>query len=272
LDEAQDMPVTDRRPHLTLVVPTYNERGHLEDLASQLFAATDAAGVALELVIVDDNSPDGTGAIADQLAAVRRVKVIHRAGKLGLGSAVVEGIRVAEADVVGVIDADFSHPPPLVPRMYAAFVATGADMLVASRYVQGGGTIGWPVGRRIMSRVACWLARPLTPIRDAVSGFFMIRRELAERTVVKAEGFKIGLELLVRARPARLVELPFQFANRKAGKSKMGSHETVKYLVQLRDLYWMHLTGPRPAGRSYRLVSPGEVETFAATGSLGASK
>ena len=266
------MAVTDRRPDLTLVVPTYNERGHLEDLAAQLFAATDAAGVTLELVIVDDNSPDGTGAIADQLAAVRRVKVIHRPGKLGLGSAVVEGIRVAEADVVGVIDADFSHPPPLVPRMYAVFVATCADMAVASRYVQGGGTSGWPLGRRIMSRVACWLARPLTPIRDAVSGFFMIRRELAVRTIVKAEGFKIGLELLVRARPARLVELPFQFANRKAGKSKMGSHETVKYLVQLRDLYWMHLTGPRPAGRSYRLVSPGEVETFAATRSFGASK
>jgi dolichol-phosphate mannosyltransferase len=262
----------DRRPDLSLVVPTYNERGHIEDLANQLFAAAERAGLALELVIVDDNSPDGTGAIADQLAASRPVKVIHRAGKLGLGSAVVEGIRIADARVVGVIDADFSHPPALVPRMYAAFVATGADMLVASRYVQGGGTEGWPMGRRVMSRVACWMARPLTPIRDAVSGFFMIRHELAATTVVKADGFKIGLELLVRARPAHLVELPFEFANRKQGKSKMGTRETLKYLVQLRDLYWTHLTGVRPQGRSYRLVSPREVEAFATAGPAGTSK
>ena len=213
--------MTDHRPDLTLVVPTYNERGHLEDLADQLFAAADEARLALELVVVDDNSPDGTGEIADRLAARRPVRVIHRAGKLGLGSAVVEGVRVARAEVVGVIDADFSHPPALVPRMYAAFVATKADMLVASRYIEGGGTTGWPLPRRMMSRVACWLARPLTPIRDAVSGFFMIRRALAERTVVKADGFKIGLELLVRARPARLVELPFRFANRKAGKDRL---------------------------------------------------
>jgi dolichol-phosphate mannosyltransferase len=124
----------------------------------------------------------------------------------------------------------------------------------------------------MMSRVACSLARPLTPIRDAVSGFFMIRRDLAQRTQVKADGFKIGLELLVRARPARLVEVPFQFANRKAGKSKMGGRETVKYLIQLRDLYWMRLSARQPEGRSYRLVSPGELQTFAAGGSLSSSK
>jgi len=263
--------VTPRRVDLTVIVPTYNERGHLEDLAAQLFAAADSAQVALELVIVDDNSPDGTGAIADRLAAARPVKVIHRSGKLGLGSAVVEGFRAASADVVGVVDADFSHPPALVPRMFKAFVAMDADMLVASRYVQGGGTVGWPLSRRVMSRVACSFARPLTPIRDAVSGFFMIRRDLAQRTVVKADGFKIGLELLVRGRPARLVEVPFQFANRKVGKSKMGTRETVKYLVQLRDLYWMRLTERQPSSRSYRLVSPGEFETFAAVGSLRSS-
>lgn len=264
--------MTSGRPDLSVVVPTYNERGHLEDLVQQLLETAARAAMALEIVVVDDNSPDGTGEIADRLAATRPVKVIHRAGKLGLGSAVVEGIRVADADVICVIDADFSHPPALVPRMYAAFVATGADMLVASRYVQGGGTVGWPLGRRIMSRIACLLARPLTPIRDAVSGFFMIRRDLAARTVVKADGFKIGLELLVRARPGGLVELPFEFANRKAGKSKMGSRETVKYLIQLRDLYWTHLTGSRPAGRSYRLVTPREVDALAAMGSPGASK
>src|SRR6185436_11030118 len=117
--------------------------------------AAAASRLALELVIVDDNSPDGTGAIADALAKTHRIQVIHRAGKLGLGTAVVAGFAVASADVVGVMDADFSHPPALVPRMHAVFGATAADVLVASRYVPGGRTPNWPLYRRLMSRAAC---------------------------------------------------------------------------------------------------------------------
>ena len=116
-----------------MVVPTYNEKDRLGDLARALFEAADSSRLALELVIVDDNSPDGTGAIADELARKYRIKVIHRAGKLGLGTAVVAGFAVASAEIVGVMDADFSHPPSLVPRMHAVFHATGADVLVAPR-------------------------------------------------------------------------------------------------------------------------------------------
>jgi dolichol-phosphate mannosyltransferase len=240
---------------LTMVVPTYNERDRLAELVSRLFEAANASGVALELVIVDDNSPDGTGPLADELARSHRMKVLHRAGKLGLGTAVVEGFAAATADVVGVMDADFSHPPALVPKMLAAFRATKADVLVASRYVPGGSTPNWPFKRRLLSRVACLLARPLSPIRDAASGFFLIRSEIARSVTIKAGGFKICLELIVRAWPTRLVELPYQFDDRELGESKMSTREASGYLVQLKDLYllrWSKLGRPR---REYRQLS-----------------
>jgi dolichol-phosphate mannosyltransferase len=240
---------------LTMVVPTYNERDRLSELVTRLFEAANASGVALELVIVDDNSPDGTGPLADELARSHRMKVIHRAGKLGLGTAVVEGFSAATADVVGVMDADFSHPPALVPKMLAAFRSTGADVLVASRYVPGGSTPNWPFKRRLLSRVACLLARPLSPIRDAASGFFLIRSEIARSVTIKAGGFKICLELIVRGWPTRLVELPYQFDDRELGESKMSTREASGYLVQLKDLYllrWSKLGRPR---REYRQLS-----------------
>jgi dolichol-phosphate mannosyltransferase len=102
-------------PDLTIVVPTYNERERLGELVDALFSVTRDAGLELELVIVDDNSPDGTGALADELARTRRIRVVHRTGKLGLGTAVVAGFGVAAAPILGVMDADFSHPPSLVP-------------------------------------------------------------------------------------------------------------------------------------------------------------
>ena len=105
-------------PALALVVPTYNERDRLPELVRAIFAAYQSAGIAGELVIVDDNSPDGTGAVADELARSFQIRVVHRAGKLGLGTAVIEGFAAAEAQIVGVIDADLSHPPELVPRMF----------------------------------------------------------------------------------------------------------------------------------------------------------
>ena len=174
----------DLRPpaDLTMVVPTYNERDRSGRARARAFRARPRAPAStLELVVVDDNSPDGTGAIADDLARTHRMQVIHRAGKLGLGTAVVAGFGAASADIVGVMDADFSHPPALVPQMFAAFQATGADVLVASRYVPGGSTPNWPFKRKLLSRLACLLARPLSPIRDAASGFFLIRRSIARQ-------------------------------------------------------------------------------------------
>jgi dolichol-phosphate mannosyltransferase len=230
-----------------MVVPTYNERERLGELLSALFEAAGAARVDLEVIVVDDNSPDGTGDLADRLAETRpRLRVVHRTGKLGLGTAVVAGFAIASADVVGVMDADFSHPPALVPRLYAALRDHDADVVVASRYVPGGSTPDWPWRRRVLSRVACLLARPLSPIRDAASGFFLIRAAIAGSVSIKAGGFKICLELLVRAWPIRLVEVPYRFDDRELGESKMSLREAAGYLVQLKDLYRLRLSRRRP--------------------------
>jgi glycosyltransferase involved in cell wall biosynthesis len=241
-------------PTLALVVPTYNERDRLPELVRAIFAAYDAAGIEGELVIVDDNSPDGTGEVADDLARGFPIRVVHRAGKLGLGTAVVDGFNAAEAEIVGVIDADLSHPPELVPRMLAVMQEEGADVVIGSRYIPGGGTSDWEMTRVMMSRFACVLARGLTPVRDATSGFFLMRRDRARGVTISAGGFKICLELLIRSEPRLVIEVPYVFKGRTAGESKMNWKEATGYLRQLRDLYAYrrsrHL--PRPQYRAVR--------------------
>ena len=224
-------------PTLALVVPTYNERDRLPELVRAIFAAYDAAGVDGELVIVDDNSPDGTGRIADELAATHRIRVIHRAGKLGLGTAVIEGFNAASGDVVGVADADLSHPPTLIPVMYSVLQEAGADFVIGSRYIPGGGTSHWEQSRVLMSKAACLMARGLTPVRDATSGFFLMRRDRARGVTISAGGFKICLELLIRSEPKVVIEVPYVFKGRTVGESKMNLKEATGYLVQLRDLH-----------------------------------
>ena len=238
---------------LSIVVPTYNERDRLADLVEAIFRAYAAERVDGELVVVDDNSPDGTGALADDLARRFRLRVIHRAGKLGLGTAVVEGFDIAAAPIVGVIDADLSHPPQLLPQMLGVMRRTSADLVIGSRYIPGGGTRNWPSSRLIMSRAACLMARPLTPVRDPTSGFFLIRRDLARGVRISAGGFKICLELLVRSQPASVVEVPYVFEGRTAGESKMSLKEALGYLVQLRDLHRFQRSQP-PVPQTYSSV------------------
>jgi dolichol-phosphate mannosyltransferase len=237
-----------------LVAPTYNERDRLPELVRTIFTAFERANLDGELVIVDDNSPDGTGQVADALARDFAIRVIHRTGKLGLGTAVVEGFAAAEADVVGVIDADLSHPPDLVPRMLAVMRQEQADIVIGSRYVPGGGTTNWEMSRVLMSRFACVMARGLTPVRDATSGFFIMKRDRARGVTISAGGFKICLELLIRSEPRLVIEVPYVFTGRTAGESKMNMKEATGYLRQLRELYAYrrsrHL--PRPAHRAVR--------------------
>jgi dolichol-phosphate mannosyltransferase len=250
---------------LSVVIPTYNERDRLTELVNALFVAARSSGVDLELVIVDDNSPDGTGKLADELAANYPIRVVHRSGKLGLGTAVIAGFGVASGEVLGVMDADFSHPPAFVPKMLAVFRATDADVLVASRYIPGGSTPNWPFKRRLLSRIGCLLARGLSPIRDAASGFFLIRRDVARGVVIHAGGFKICIELISRGAPRRLVEVPYRFDDRELGESKMSMREASGYLVQLRDLYRLRLRNRRRAP-AYRQLTTAEVERIARYG------
>jgi dolichol-phosphate mannosyltransferase len=239
-------------PGLTIVVPTYNERGRIAELADAVCGVFLEHRLDGELVIVDDNSPDGTGTVADELSARLPLRVVHRAGKLGLGSAVMEGFEAARAPIVGVMDADFSHPPAVLPRLLAHMTATGADVVVGSRYIEGGAAENWPALRLGMSRLACALARPLTPVRDATSGFFLIRRAIVEGVQVQAGGFKILLELLMRAPVTTVAEVPYVFVDRTTGESKMSTREAMGYFTQLRQLYGLKLAGRSPRPRYLR--------------------
>jgi dolichol-phosphate mannosyltransferase len=248
----------------TIVIPTYNERDRLGILLERVFDACDRDGLALEVIIVDDNSADGTGALADDWARRRRVRVIHRAGKLGLGTAVLEGFAAARTEVVGVMDGDLSHPPQLLPKLFRT-IEDGFDLVVASRYVRGGGTANLPFGRWLLSRAGCWLARPLTPVHDAMSGYFLIRRSRLEEFRTSVKGFKIGLELFVRSQPRRLAEVGYVFVGRSAGESKMSVAEATGFLRQLASLYRDTLAAPprRPA-----CVTVSVVQERAASASL----
>jgi dolichol-phosphate mannosyltransferase len=226
-------------PVVSVIVPTYNERARIAELVEAVFEVFHAHDLDGELVVVDDNSPDGTGAIVDALVDTHRgrLRVVHRSGKLGLGTAVMEGFHAAGAPVLGVMDADFSHPPAVVVPLLEVIQRGDADAAIGSRYIPGGGVRNWPASRLLLSRIACLLARPLTPVRDATSGLFLVRREAIDGVAIAAGGFKICLELLIRGRIASVVETPYIFTDRAVGESKMTMREALGYLRQLRQLY-----------------------------------
>jgi dolichol-phosphate mannosyltransferase len=228
---------------ISLIIPTYNEQGNLPRLVSELFSA--CKKLNLELVIVDDNSPDGTGKLAEQLARKHQIQVIHRSGKLGLSSAVVAGFRAAKGNILGVMDADLSHPPDVVPRLVLPLLDNKAEVVVGSRYVRGGGVEIWPVFRRLTSFGATLLARPLTKVRDPMSGLFFLRNQVISGIDFKAEGYKIGLEIIVKGTYGRIAEVPYVFRNRTVGKSKLSLAEDYHYLKNLAQFYWYALWHPK---------------------------
>jgi dolichol-phosphate mannosyltransferase len=210
-----------------IVVPTYNERDNVGEVVERFLAAAPAA----ELLFVDDNSPDGTGEVLDGLAANnRRVHVLHRAGKLGLGTAYLDGFRWGLGrgyDYLIQMDADFSHDPAYLPEMLRLAEA-GADMVIGSRYVDGGGTRNWGLGRKVLSRGGSLYARTIlgVKIRDLTAGFICWRRRALEAIdlgAVRSNGYSFQIEMKYRALRAGLdvVETPIVFEDRRVGQSKM---------------------------------------------------
>jgi dolichol-phosphate mannosyltransferase len=222
---------------LSVIVPTYNERGGLPELLDRLNAAFDLAGLTAEVIVVDDGSPDGTADLAETLADRYPVRVLRRPGKMGLASAVLDGLKLAQGDIIAVMDADLSHPPEALPPMVRAVEEGDAELAVGSRYVKNGGMEDWPWHRQLVSQVANKLTWGLTPVHDATSGFFVVRRSAIEGVGLNPIGFKIGLEVLARARYQRCVEVPFIFTDRKHGFSKFTSREVAAFLKQLAILY-----------------------------------
>lgn len=222
-----------------IVVPTYNERDNVRGVAARFLAALPGC----ELLFVDDNSPDGTGQLLDEIAASEpRIHVMHRAGKLGLGTAYVEGFGWGLArgyDYLFEMDADGSHDPRYLPEMLA-LAEDGADVVVGSRYVPGGGTVNWGLGRQLISRGGGAYARTIlgVDVRDLTAGFICWRRaalEAIDLAGVSSNGYSFQIEMKYRAIKAglRVVETPIVFEDRRVGQSKMSRAIVVEALLKV---------------------------------------
>jgi dolichol-phosphate mannosyltransferase len=230
-----------------IILPTYNERDNLRDALARIREVADGRGIGLHTLIVDDNSPDGTGDLADELAQrVPDVSVLHRAGKEGLGRAYIAGFREAlamGADRVFEMDADLSHDATYVPD-FLRLIERGADLVLGSRYVRGGGVENWRLPRRVISRGGCLYAQTIlgVPYHDLTGGYKCFRREVLEAIdldKVDAKGYSFQIELTYRAHQLgfRIVELPIVFVDRKVGQSKMSNDivvEAMKNVWKLR--------------------------------------
>ncbi|MCC7009118.1 MAG: glycosyltransferase family 2 protein [Acidobacteria bacterium] len=233
---------------VTVVIPTYREAANLPHVLDRLADVRAAEGLALDVLVVDDDSRDGTVEI---LAARPEpwIRLIVRTRDRGLSAAVLDGLQQARGDVLVCMDADLSHPASAIPRMLDK-LADGADFVLGSRYVDGGSTADdWGFLRWLNSRVATLLARPLTTVKDPMSGFFALRRTTFEGGRGYAPvGYKIGLELMVKCACERVVEVPIHFDDRRFGESKLTLRQQLLFLQHLRRLYifkfgvWTQLT------------------------------
>ena len=217
-------------PRVWICVPTYDEADNVERMSEALLGVLDRAGIDGHVLFIDDSSPDGTGAIADRLAASEpRIQVLHRTVKSGIGPAYRDGFRAAlagGADLVMEMDCDFSHDPDDVPRLVEA--AAGADLVLGSRYVRGGGVSDWGLVRRAISRGGCLYAKLVLgiPVHDLTGGFKCFRREVLEALPldeVSARGYGFQIEMTYRAilLGFRVAEVPITFSDRELGRSKM---------------------------------------------------
>lgn len=241
---------------VTIIVPTYNERENLPRLVEGVMALGDQ----FRLVIVDDNSPDGTGRVADELAETwsGRIDVLHRAEKQGLGPAYVAGFRHAlstSAQCIGTMDADLSHPIDRLPALVAA--TEGADLAIGSRYIAGGGSVGWPLHRRLLSRFGGIYARTVlgVSISDLTGGFKVYRRPMLESLdlgSLRADGYGFQIECTWRVigQGGKVVEVPIVFTDRIAGKSKLSR----RIVAEAALLVWrLRFVGARAQGQGQQL-------------------
>lgn len=226
-------------PVLSVVVPTFNERENIGAVTARLDAVL--GGIPWEVIFVDDDSPDGTARAVRELAAAdARVRLVHRVNRRGLASASVEGMLASTAPYVAVMDADLQHDERLLPDMLATLREDALDIVIGSRHVAGGSVGNWDSDRQLASRVATRLSGLVlkADVKDPMSGFFMLRRELIDEVArdLSTIGFKILLDIFVTAkRPLRFKELPYRFRTRAAGESKLDSVVAWQYILMLLD-------------------------------------
>jgi dolichol-phosphate mannosyltransferase len=226
---------------LSLAVPTLREAENIPALITRIRTVLDPLGIPYEILVVDDDSCDGTVEVVTELARLdSRIRLLVRKGQRGLSGAILHGWRHTDAPILGVMDADLQHPPELLPQLVAAIEA-GSDLVIGSRYTEGGGLGEWNPFRRLLSAAAVWVTWPVQRsglrARDPMSGFFFVRRECLDRIGFQHSGFKLLLEILVRGRLRRVEEVPFAFGQRYRGASKANFKVAFDYGRLLARLY-----------------------------------
>ena len=279
-DQGPELQLSKDTVVLSIIIPTYNESKNILDLLARLRNVMSNSIIHTpEIVVVDDNSPDNTGNIVEsysenniELQDLERletdsnesrggrfdhnsqtrgcsIKVVRRSQKSGLVSAILEGIKSSTGQYILVMDADLSHSPEVIPKMISELEKPEVDIVVASRYALGGSIIGWPIKRRLLSKGAVKIAKYGLPIRkevqDPMSGFFALKRHIIENITIDSAGYKILLEILVKASEARVKEVPYTFKDRKAGQSKLDQHVILEYIRAVYSLYRYGQKSPR---------------------------
>jgi dolichol-phosphate mannosyltransferase len=233
-----------KNTQVSIIIPTYNESQSILQVLKSIQEHLPANTTA-QAIVVDDNSPDGTAKIVeDYLLNVRKIAnytidIIHRKTKEGLSSAILKGIQYATGNTIVVMDSDLSHPPSLLPKMLDALKHPKCDIVIASRYVNGGSISGWSLRRKLVSKIATLIAKRGLGVnaKDPMSGFFAFKRHTINGLKFDAIGYKMLLEILVKAKNVNILEIPYTFTNRQLGSSKLDAGAILGYLKSVWRLY-----------------------------------
>ena len=241
---------------ISIIIPTYNESENIIGLLDKIKQNL-LQNIFTEIIIVDDNSPDGTSNIVqnyiDNNIKIKSengtanfkekpysIKIINRKIKNGLIPAILEGVKSSKGDYILIMDADFSHPPEIVPKIIEKLLGTSSSIVIASRYIKDGSIIGWPFKRRLISKGAAIIAKfglNVNNVTDPMSGFFAVPRSILDNIKIDTKGYKILLEILVKSKDIPIFEIPYTFLDRKSGKSQMGFSVIIDYLGSVWQLY-----------------------------------
>jgi dolichol-phosphate mannosyltransferase len=238
---------------ISIILPTYNESGNLPKLVPLIDEAL--IGIKYQIIVIDDNSPDGTSKVAASLAEDGYpVQVITRYKQKGLASATVRGIKEAKYPIVGVMDSDLQHNPKYLPQMISK-INEGADMVIGSRYIKGSAFDNWPLHRKLISKTGLLLTKPLTGVNDPLGQFYLVKRTALEGIKFSKIGLRLSMEILVKAKLNRVEEVPITFGQRYAGESKISIGAAWQDLLNVIRLYFYKIRKNSFAKALYSLIA-----------------
>jgi len=262
---------------VSVIIPTYNESENIIQVLKSIGEHL-PKDVEIEAIVVDDNSPDGTGKVVEDYIADTRneagysIDIIHRETKSGLSSAILDGIQHSSAETIVVMDSDFSHPPKIIPQLVEEIRTSDYDIAIASRYTDGGEVSGWSTKRKLISKGATGIAKAGLGVNesDPMSGFFAFKRKILEGIKFDAIGYKMLLEILVKTKGAKVKEIPYTFTDRTRGSSKLDSSTMFDFVTSVWKLYrYGHATKVSDTRTSVRFISKaGRFYTVGASGLL----